>query len=129
MMTQTNTGMDSVKSSNGMFLIGSSMRRPTSTSAGAVAAAGIERKSGENGSATVKQHPMALRTLVSVRIIHRIDKESIETHSRSESERKFPSPKAIARQPTIAASAVDVNTAPEGFPFSCPNIEGLTAGM
>ena len=35
--------------------------------------------------------------------------------------------KAIARHPTIAANAVDVNTEPIGIPSSSPNIVGLTA--
>ena len=52
----TNAGMDSEKSSNGMFLIGSSIRSPTITRAGAVAAAGIERNSGEKNRAIAKQH-------------------------------------------------------------------------
>ena len=54
---QTKAGIDSEKSSNGMFLIGSSISRPTMRSAGAVAAEGIERKSGEKNSATTKQPP------------------------------------------------------------------------
>jgi hypothetical protein len=52
--THTNAGIDSEKSSNGIFVIGSIIIRPTIISAGAVAAAGIERKSGENRSATAK---------------------------------------------------------------------------
>ena len=37
--------------------------------------------------------------------------------------------KAITTQPTIAAKAVDVNTAPEGIPSNNENIAGLTAKM
>ena len=53
---QMNAGIDSEKSSNGMRLTGSSIIRPTSTSTGAIAAAGIERKSGEKKRAIPKQH-------------------------------------------------------------------------
>ena len=53
-MIQMNAGIDSEKSSNGIYLIGSSIRRPTMMRAGAVAAAGIERKRGEKKSATAK---------------------------------------------------------------------------
>ena len=56
-MIHTNAGIDSEKSSNGMFLIGSIMSRPTMIRAGAVAAEGIERKSGENKSAIAKHAP------------------------------------------------------------------------
>ena len=52
---QMNAGIDSAKSSKGIFTIGSSINRPTMMSAGAVAAAGIERKRGEKKSATAKQ--------------------------------------------------------------------------
>ena len=52
-----NAGNDSVKSLNGTFLIGSSMRRPTITRAGAVAAAGIERKRGEKNNEIAKHIP------------------------------------------------------------------------
>ena len=55
MMRHTNAGIDSEKSSNGIFVTGSIMRRPTMMSAGAVAAAGIERKSGEKKRAIAKQ--------------------------------------------------------------------------
>ena len=54
---QTNAGIDSDISSNGMFLIGSTISRPTIIRAGAVAAAGIERNKGEKKSATAKQIP------------------------------------------------------------------------
>jgi hypothetical protein len=53
---QTNAGTASEKSSNGICVIGVIIKRPTIISAGAVAAAGIERKSGEKKSATAKQH-------------------------------------------------------------------------
>ena len=56
-MIHVNAGIASEKSSNGMFLIGSIIRRPTITRAGAVAAAGIERKRGEKNKAMAKQIP------------------------------------------------------------------------
>ena len=57
-MRQMNAGIDSEKSSNGILRTGSSIRRPTIINAGAVAADGIERKSGEKSNATTKQHPI-----------------------------------------------------------------------
>ena len=57
-MRQMNAGIDSEKSSNGILRTGSSIRRPTMINAGAVAADGIERKSGEKSKATTKQHPI-----------------------------------------------------------------------
>ena len=56
-MKHTNAGIDSEKSSNGIALIDSTIRRPTMMRAGAVAADGIERKSGEKKRATTKQQP------------------------------------------------------------------------
>ena len=56
-MRQTNAGIDSEKSSNGMRVTGSSIKRPTMIRAGAVAAAGIERKRGEKNSEIAKQMP------------------------------------------------------------------------
>ena len=50
-----NAGNDSVKSLNGTFLIGSSMRRPTITRAGAVAAAGMMLARGERKRQIAKQ--------------------------------------------------------------------------
>ena len=55
---QMNTGIDSLKSSNGIFLIGSSIRRPTITSAGVVAANGIERNTGQKNKAAAKHIAM-----------------------------------------------------------------------
>ena len=54
MMMQMNAGIDSEKSSSGILVIGSIIRRPTITSAGAVAAAGMERKRGEKKMAMPK---------------------------------------------------------------------------
>ena len=56
MIMHTNAGIDSEKSSNGIFLTGSIISNPTMIKAGAVAADGIERNSGEKNSATAKQH-------------------------------------------------------------------------
>ena len=53
-MMQMNAGIDSEKSSSGILKIGSIMSRPTITSAGAVAAAGMDRKRGEKKIATPK---------------------------------------------------------------------------
>ena len=57
MIVQMNAGIDSVKSWNGIFLIGSIISRPTRISTGAVADDGIDRKSGEKNSVTAKQQP------------------------------------------------------------------------
>ena len=54
---QINAGIASEKSLNGTLLMGSIIRRPTITRAGAVAAAGIERKSGEKKSDAAKHIP------------------------------------------------------------------------
>ena len=51
---QTKAGNDSEKSLNGIFVMGSSISRPTIISAGAVAAAGIERNKGEKDNDTTK---------------------------------------------------------------------------
>ena len=56
---QMNAGMDSVKSANGIFFIGSTIRRPTRISTGAVADDGIDRNSGDKNSVIVKQHATA----------------------------------------------------------------------
>lgn len=56
MIMHMNAGSDSVKSSNGILLTGSSIMRPTKISTGAIAADGIERKSGEKNRAIAKQH-------------------------------------------------------------------------
>ena len=56
MMMQMNAGIASVKSSKGILVTGSSIIRPTRMSTGAIAAAGIDRKSGEKKSAIAKQH-------------------------------------------------------------------------
>ena len=56
---QMNAGIDSVKSANGIFFIGSIMSKPTIMSTGAVADDGIERKSGEKKSVIAKQHATA----------------------------------------------------------------------
>ena len=58
-MMHTKAGIDSEKSPKGIFLIGSSISRPTMTSAGAVAAAGMERNRGEKNSAITKQQATA----------------------------------------------------------------------
>ena len=58
MIIHVKAGIDSEKSSKGIFTIGSIISRPTMISAGAVAAAGIERKSGEKKRATAKQMAM-----------------------------------------------------------------------
>ena len=55
-MRQTKAGIASEKSLKSIFFIGSSIIKPTITSTGAVAAAGIERNNGENNNATAKQH-------------------------------------------------------------------------
>ena len=57
MIMQTNAGMDSEKSSKGMFFTCSAISNPTIIRAGAVAADGIERNSGEKNNATIKQPP------------------------------------------------------------------------
>lgn len=54
-MIQMKAGSDSEKSSNLIFVTDSIIIRPTRISAGAVAADGIERKSGEKKRATAKQ--------------------------------------------------------------------------
>ena len=56
MIMQMKAGMPSVISLNVMLLIGSSISSPTMISTGAVAAAGIDRKSGEKNNVTTKQH-------------------------------------------------------------------------
>ena len=53
-MIHTNAGIDSEKSSHGILTTGSIINNPTIISAGAVAADGIERKSGEKNNATTK---------------------------------------------------------------------------
>ena len=58
MIIHVKAGIDSEKSSKGIFTIGSIISRPTMISAGAVAAEGIERKSGEKKRATAKQMAM-----------------------------------------------------------------------
>ena len=52
----TNDGIDSEKSPKGIFTIGSIIISPTIISAGAVAADGIERNSGEKNNATAKHN-------------------------------------------------------------------------
>ena len=53
----TNAGIDSEKSSKSILLICSTIINPTMINAGAVAADGIERNSGEKNIAITKQHP------------------------------------------------------------------------
>ena len=53
-MIHINAGIDSEKSLNGILVIGSSIKRPTITRAGAVAAAGIERNKGEKNNDIAK---------------------------------------------------------------------------
>lgn len=53
-MMQVNAGIDSEKSSNGILTIDSNINKPTIISAGAVAAEGIERNSGEKNRAMAK---------------------------------------------------------------------------
>ena len=53
----TNAGIDSEKSSKLTFFICSAISNPTMIKAGAVAADGIERNSGEKNIAITKQHP------------------------------------------------------------------------
>ena len=50
----TKAGIDSEKSSHEILIIGSTIKSPTIISAGAVAADGIERNSGEKNNATTK---------------------------------------------------------------------------
>ena len=52
---QMNAGIDSEKLSSSIFLIGSSISKPTIINTGAVAAGGIERNSGERNRVTAKQ--------------------------------------------------------------------------
>ena len=59
---QMNAGIDSEKSSSGILKIGSIMSRPTITNAGAVAAAGMERKRGEKKMA-IPKHPATERAV------------------------------------------------------------------
>ena len=54
-MMHMNAGIDSEKLSNLIFVTGSIIMIPTRTSAGAVAADGIERKRGEKKRAMAKQ--------------------------------------------------------------------------
>ena len=55
MMMQAKAGIDSEKSAKSIFVMGSIMSKPTRMSTGAVAAAGIERNSGEKNRVTTKQ--------------------------------------------------------------------------
>ena len=57
MSIHTNAGIDSEKSSKLTFLICSAISNPTMIKAGAVAADGIERNSGEKNIAITKQPP------------------------------------------------------------------------
>ena len=57
MSIHTNAGIDSEKSSKSTFLICSAISNPTMIKAGAVAADGIERNSGEKNIAITKQPP------------------------------------------------------------------------
>ena len=57
MIIHTNAGIDSEKSSKGMFFACSIISNPTMIKAGAVAADGIERNSGEKNNAMTKQTP------------------------------------------------------------------------
>ena len=52
---QMKAGIDSEKLSSSIFLIGSSISKPTIINTGAVAAGGIERNSGERNRVTAKQ--------------------------------------------------------------------------
>ena len=54
-----NAGIDSAKSSRSISLIGDSMNRPTMTSTGVVAAAGIERNTGAKNNAITKHIAVA----------------------------------------------------------------------
>ena len=56
MIIQTKAGIPSEKSLNSIFLIGSSIIKPTIMSTGAVAAAGIDKNNGEKNNAIAKQH-------------------------------------------------------------------------
>ena len=57
MSIHTNAGIDSEKSSKSTFLICSTISNPTMIKAGAVAADGIDRNSGEKNKAITKQAP------------------------------------------------------------------------
>ena len=59
---QMKAGIDSEKSSNGIFFTASNISRPTIIKAGAVAAAGIDKNNGEKNNATAK-HPATLRAV------------------------------------------------------------------